>query len=126
MSETYETPPHLPREVAHAQLREGDKRSRIDALLSLAIYDPDWRSAQELSLQHLHDPDVDLIATAVLGLAHIARRQQDLDIERVIPELERLRSDPRLAGRVDDALDDIRIYVRGATQQSDEDPSLGD
>ena len=126
MSETYKTPPHLPRDVAHAQLNDGDKRSRIDALLSLAMYDPDWRSAQDLSLQHLRDPDIDVIATAVLGLAHIARRQHDLDIERVIPELERLRANQSLAGRVEDALDDIRIYVRGAAKRSDEGPRVDD
>jgi hypothetical protein len=126
MSDTYETPPHLPRDVAYAQLKEGDTRSRIEGLLSLSIYDPDWRSVQELCLQHLRDSDPDVVATAVLGLAHIARRQRDLDIDRVIPELERLRSNPKLAGRVEDALDDIRIFVPGPTQHPDESPGLGD
>jgi hypothetical protein len=111
MTAHYEQPTELPRDVAYAQLKEGDAQARMHALLSLALYDPDWRSVQEKCLEHLRDPDSDVVSTAILCLGHLARRRRSLDLDRVLPELRQLRSDPALSGRVDDVLDDIRAYV---------------
>ena len=50
-------------------VRSGDARERHEALLSLALRDRDWRFVQELCLDIITgDPDLDLRATAVLGL----------------------------------------------------------
>jgi hypothetical protein len=101
----------LSRETAESQLAGTDPRSRIEAILSLALYDPDWRSTQDRCLELVHDPDRDIVATAILGLAHLARLHRQLDVARVLRELEPLSRDPALAGRVADALDDIHIFV---------------
>jgi hypothetical protein len=85
----------------------------MDGILSLALYDPDWRSTQDRCLNLLTDPDQDVVATAILGLAHLARLHRQLDIDRVLPALQQLASVPGLAGRVSDALDDIKIFVTG-------------
>ena len=48
---------------------------------------------------------------AVTSLGHIARIHRQLDLDKVLPVLEKLRSDPEIGGRVEDALDDIRKYL---------------
>ena len=111
MSMRFATPERLPREVALAQLESADSVARMDALLSLALYDPDWELAQDRCLALLGDHDRNVVATAILGLAHVARLHRRLDLERVLPELERLRSEPALLGRVEDAIDDIAVFI---------------
>jgi hypothetical protein len=111
MSARYATPERLPREQALTQLESPESVARMDALLSLALYDPDWRLAQDRCLALLDDPDSDVVATAILGLAHVARLHRVLDLERVLPQLDRLRSQPALLGRVEDALDDIAVFI---------------
>lgn len=108
---SFATPPELPRDEAVASLDASDQKVRIDGLLSLALYDPDWRLVQGICLTLLDDPDQDVRATAVLGLAHLARLHGDLDLDRVMPELRRLQSTPALSGRVEDALDDIETFI---------------
>jgi hypothetical protein len=111
MSARFATPERLPREVALAQLTSADSVARMDALLSLALYDPDGGLAQDSCLALLDDPDLDVVATAILGLAHVARLHQALDLGRVLPELARLRSEAALLGRVEDAMDDIAVFI---------------
>src|SRR5713226_6209151 len=64
----YEEPRQMSREEAVTLLSGNDGRQRIDALLSLALYDPDWRWVQDQSLSLLHDGDFDVAATAILAL----------------------------------------------------------
>jgi hypothetical protein len=111
MTARFATPDRLPREVAVEQLGSADSVARMDALLSLALYDPDGEFAQDRCLALLHDSDRDVVATAILGLAHIARLHGSLDLERVLPELQRLRAEPALLGRVEDAMDDIAVFI---------------
>jgi hypothetical protein len=111
MTGHYENPTELPRSVACAQLKEGDAKARIQALLSLALYDPDWRWVQDKSLELLHDADSDVVSTAILAIGHLARRHRSLELDRVLPELHRLRADPAFSGRAGDVLDDIHTYV---------------
>lgn len=87
--------------------------SRMGALLSLALYDPDWRLAQSACLDRLGDCSEDVIATAVLGIGHIARRHHRLDLAVVLSRLEALKGRSGLIdGRINDTLDDISIYIR--------------
>lgn len=108
----YERIPEMTREEALALLKAADGLSRSRALLSLALYDPDWRWVQNLSLALIEDPHSDLKGTAALALAHLARIHRTLDLDVVLPALERLKNDKNIGGRVEDALSDIEIYVK--------------
>jgi hypothetical protein len=112
----YVTPARLSRDVAIAKLAGTDRRARIDGLLSLALYDPDWKWVQHRSLELLHDPDVDVVATAVLALGHLGRLHGQLELDRVLRELETVKANEALAGRVADVLNDIDIFVRRPRQ----------
>lgn len=107
------TPARFSRDTAIAKLTGTDPGDRIDGLLSLALYDPDWRWVQGCSIGLLHDPDIDIVATALLAIGHVGRLHGQLDLDRVLPELEVLRTNEALAGRVSDVLSDIDIFVRG-------------
>ena len=104
-----------------AKLGRPEPRERIDGLLSLALYDREWKLVEDLCLKMLHDPDTDIVATAILALGHLARIHRQLDLDRVLPELEALKSNEALAGRVSDTLDDINIYVGDRNTQTDPD-----
>jgi hypothetical protein len=58
-SRQYAEPPHLSREQALAQLKSADPYYRMDAILSLTLYEPDWRLGQSVSLKKLDDPNID-------------------------------------------------------------------
>ena len=121
----YSTPPRLSRKQATADLASADSRKRVDALLSLALYDSDWRWVQDQCLRLLADPEEDVVATAILGLGHLARLHQRLDLERVLPPLITLQADQRFSGRVSDAFADIRMFVsdsKGRINRGEEEP----
>ena len=107
----YSVPPRLSRKQATDDLASADSRKRVDALLSLALYDSDWRWVQDQCLRLLADSEEDVVATAILGLGHLARLHQRLDLDQVLPRLKTLQADPRFGGRVSDAYDDIRLFV---------------
>jgi hypothetical protein len=104
----------LSRKQATADLASADSRKRVGALLSLALYDSDWRWVQDQCLRLLADSDEEVVATAILGLGHLARLHQRLDLDRVLPALKTLQAEPRFGGRVSDAFDDIRMFVPDA------------
>jgi hypothetical protein len=112
MRRKYVTPDRLSRKVALAKLAGTDPNARMDGILSLALYDPDWKFVQDLCLELLHDSDVAVVATAILALGHLGRIHGHLELDRVVPELDALKSNDALAGRVSDTLDDIEIFVR--------------
>ena len=106
-------------------LASADLRKRVDALLSLALYDSDWRWVQDQCLRLLADSEEDIVATAILGLGHLARLHQRLDLERVLPPLITLQADQRFSGRVSDAFADIRMFVsdsKGRINRGEEEP----
>ncbi len=63
-------------------------------------------------LEMTHHYDVEVRGTAVTCLGHLARLHRDLDLPLVLPTLQALRSDPGMGGRAEDALDDIRTFVK--------------
>jgi len=81
------------------------------ALVRLAYYDEDWRWVQSKCLEYLENSGKEIQSTAVLCLGHLARIHHQLDLETVLPVLMELRNDSSLIGKIEDTLDDIRIYI---------------
>src|SRR2546423_8942048 len=98
----YEEIPPLSRSEGLQMLLEGDGPTRSRALLAFALHDEDWRWVQDLSLELAGDADPAIRATAALALSHLARIHRKLDLDKVLPVLDRLRQDSAIAGRVDD------------------------
>ena len=93
-------------------LESGNQKAIIDALLSAAYYDPDWKWVQTTCLRFLDHSETDVRWNAATCLGHVARIHKKLDTEIVVPKLTALKADPTIAANVQDALDDIEWYLR--------------
>lgn len=81
------------------------------ALVSIAFYEQDWRWAQDRCLDALSNANPDVRGLAATCLGHVARVHGTLEKARVLAALTPLLSDPVVAGRVEDALNDISTFA---------------
>jgi hypothetical protein len=93
-------------------LESGNESAIVEALLSAAYYDPDWRWVQGLCLRFLDHGDRNVRWNAATCLGHIARIHRNLDLELVLPKLIALKADPSIASSVEDGLGDIHFFLR--------------
>lgn len=108
----YEQIGPVSRAEAQANLGSGDHQLMARTIIALGLHDHDWRWVQNRCLQLIsHDNEV-VVSAAILGLAHTARVNRAIDRDLVVPALNALAADARYRGRVEDALDDIRMFVR--------------
>lgn len=102
----------LSRHELEKLLDSGKERAIIDALLSAAYYDADWRWVQETCLRFLDHSDRGVRSIAIICMGHIARIHKTLDVEIVLPRLLALKAeDPSIAPSVDDAIEDIQVFL---------------
>jgi hypothetical protein len=99
------------------KIAHGGRSERIDGILSLALNDSDWRFVQRELLDLLEDEDRDIVLTAILGFGHLGRIHGELDVDVVVPRLTALREDSALQPRIDNAIEDIQIFVKGRTNR---------
>ncbi len=93
-------------------LRSGDVQDVQDGLLSAAYYDPEWHWVQTKCLAASRHSDFRVRWVAATCLGHLARVHGQLDL---VPALERLaesKNDPLVKAGAEDALDDIRFYLK--------------
>lgn len=102
-------------EIEHL-LDSGHEPAMIEAILSAALFDPDWQWAQNLCLRYLNHRFKWVRWNAVTGFSHIARIHGQLDTNVVIPRLSALKDDPDIGPNVRDSLDDIPFFLRKHTQ----------
>jgi len=107
----YEEIDPISRSDAMVALGSAKPRDICKALVRLAFHDPDLRWVQSLCIELTEHSTVEVQSTAILCLGHLARIHWALDLEKVVPLLIDLRKNPLLSGRVDDAMDDIEIFL---------------
>ena len=76
---------------------------------SLSIYDPEW--LQRTLLESLAIEDDQVKYASLLGIGHVARIHRRLDLETVIPLLEKYRKHPKVGGTAENTLSDIEIFM---------------
>lgn len=79
------------------------------ALVSVAFHESDWRWAQDRCLEFLEGGNPEIGGLAATCLGHIARIHKMLDKKRVVAALRMHLANPDIAGRVEDALEDIEL-----------------
>lgn len=82
------------------------------AILATALYDTDWRWAEQQCLSALQDKRQEVRAAAIVGLGHVARVHGKSTLTVVIPALEALGSSKDFAGIVEDAIEDILLFTQ--------------
>lgn len=107
----YQELPPITRIVAN-QAFDTDKEDQVtNALLRLALHEPDWQWAQNRCLAYTSHQNTTVRRVAIQCIGHLARIHGKLDLSVVHPILERLEEDPELAGTVQDTRDDIGVYI---------------
>ncbi|MEV4240874.1 MULTISPECIES: HEAT repeat domain-containing protein [unclassified Nocardia] len=107
---TYQSLEPIGRNEAIAMLDSEDNLAVSQAILRLALHDPDGGWVTDRALALLENPDPNVRSGAVTALGHIARIHRAIDTDRVVPALRELVNDPIIGGRVEDALDDITVF----------------
>jgi len=100
----------MTREEAESAFASGDSEEIAFALVNVAFHDPDWRWVQEKCLGLAQNDIAAVRQIAVTCLGHVARIHRELDLERVLPVLNKLSRDSEV--HVEDALDDIRMFMK--------------
>ena len=106
---TYQEPHPVNRDEAESAFASGDSERIARALVNVAFHEADWRWVQERCLGFARHDVAAVRQIAVTCLGHVARIHRRLDLERVLPALDELSCDPEV--QVEDALDDIRMFV---------------
>lgn len=106
------TIPQYSKEELEVILRSEDAAVATDALLYLCfnIEDPEW--IQMKCVQAIQDHrDDDIRGLALTCIGHVARMHKVIDEALVIPVLLKNLKHKTLAGRAQDALDDIESFI---------------
>jgi len=107
----YREIPQLTRSEVIALLQTDDANDMTIALLSASLFDDDPTWSEKMCVKYLCHRTLDVKLAALMGLGHIARIHDKLDLQVVLPKLAGMEKDSTLAGRVSDTLDDIRMFV---------------
>ncbi|GAC1424905.1 MAG: hypothetical protein PVS3B3_31830 [Ktedonobacteraceae bacterium] len=102
----------MSRRYAEAIFTQDNAEKIEEALLRVTFHDPDWRWVQTYCLEFLEHPDKDVRAIAAVCLGHLACIHGTLDIAVVVPALKAQFTDPHVARKASNALDDIAMFVR--------------
>ncbi len=81
------------------------------ALVSISFYEKDWKWSQDKCLEFLLNANVIIAGMAAICLGHIARIHGKIEKNRVVNALKHKLSNKEIAGQIQDALEDIEIYI---------------
>lgn len=99
------------RKEAQEDLDSGVPERVSEALVRLSLHDPERAYVGEILAAHLKSHDAWVRRVAATCVGHVARIHRSLDSARFVPLLEKLRTDERTVGSMNDALEDIDAYV---------------
>lgn len=104
--------PSMSHEEATRLLASDLESNVAAALISIGLNEQDRIWAQNTCLKYLESESKSVAASAITALGHIARRQGGLDLDAVLPALEKVKEKfPSLEGTVADTLDDIEAFT---------------
>ena len=102
--------------VEKAELEEAfasDEAERVcNAMVATAFYEQDWRWAQDKCVSFFLGDNYQYIGLAATCLGHIARVLKTLEKDKIIDILTSRIGDEQFAGIIEDAIDDIKMFVK--------------
>lgn len=108
----YEEIHSVSHDEAEANLASEDVELMARTLIALGLYDDDWEWVQEQGVKHLGHKNEVVVSAAILSIAHMARTNGKINKSLVLPALIAVAVDKRYEGRVQDAIDDIEMFVK--------------
>ena len=88
-----------------------DPRTIHDALISAAYWDQDWKWAQDKCLEFAKSPSEVVRAGAAYAFGLIAVFHAKLEMDAVLPVLEKLREDPATRPYAEGSLEVIHHFI---------------
>jgi hypothetical protein len=107
---TFSNVASITREDANHAFSSGNAERICSALVSVTFHDPDLHWVQDLCLGFLENGDSRIRGLAATCLGHLARIHLSIDKERLLDVLRQHLSDAEIAGRIEDAIDDIQTF----------------
>lgn len=99
-------------ERASEVFASGDVGEISAALVAVALNDSNWRWVQNRCLEFLNNDNFEIRGVAATCLGHIARIHGRLDEDKVMPALRERLNDQAISGRIEDAIEDIGMFLR--------------
>lgn len=103
----------IDRDEAEKLIASGDSECINFTLVRLAYHEPDWRWVEGLCLKLSTHEDWRVRAICATCFGHLARIHGELDTMQVMPVLRRLLDDALTKGYAEEAVDEIKIFLRG-------------
>lgn len=101
----------LNKDSAERMFASNDVEKICNALLAIAFHEKDWKWAQDKCLAFFFSDNPDISGLAATCLGHIARIHHQIEKDKVISILRGKLGDRRIAGRIEDAIDDIEMFT---------------
>ena len=101
-------------EELRGAMTSGDTAAISNAVLSESLHSDDVTLAVQYCLAALNSPHAAVIRAGVIGLTHVARRHRTFGGARVLPLLESLKANDEFTSLVEDAIEDIDIFIQGS------------
>ena len=107
----YHDPEPLDRATAERLLASVDPDVVTETLISIALHEADWRWVAARCAEAATHPSPQVRAAVPTCFGHLARIHRVIDWAIVELVLARLSADPDLAGRIEDARDDLEVFL---------------
>jgi hypothetical protein len=118
MIRSYEDVAPVTKDEAGVAVESHDTHRIVHAMLGVTFYDSDWEWVQEWCLRFLESTDRDVRNTAITCLGHLARIHKKINKTKVMSALRSHLQDAGNEGRIEDAIDDIELFVAPATESA--------
>lgn len=107
----YDEPSDISKVEFSEIVANGTAESKCEAAVRAvhSIADYDWLVAEFKSL--LKDPNIEVRGVAATCIGHLARLHDEANKEQLIEILNSVSEDADIQGRVEDAMDDIGIFL---------------
>lgn len=93
-------------------LRSNDIETLTTVMLYMVNNFDDWIWVQNKCIQLFDHKNFHVQGLAITCIGHLARIHGKIEKNKVIPILEKLKRNEHLVGRIEDALDDIKMFTK--------------
>jgi hypothetical protein len=102
--------------ISHEDARRardaGSEEELCDALVAVVLNTKDREWAEDFCISCASHSSAGVRGLVATCIGHIARIHRQLDLAKMTPILRTLSRDPDIAGRVQDAIDDICMFMK--------------